>query len=147
MGRRDIYWQVLVLSVGFGLAALAGFMVLPKVGGPGAAVWAGYIAAMFLVSYGANRLQLLLIRPPCSPSRSMWVGAAAFVPMILVYSPGYPYMMEVAAKTCDMASVRNWILAAMTFGLLAPGGAVWLSLKKGATRDLEIVKYLWSFRK
>jgi hypothetical protein len=147
MGRRDIYWQILVLSVGFGLAALAGFMVLPKLGGPGTAVWAGYIAAMFLVSYGANRLQFWLIRPPFSPARSVWVGAVAFVPMFLVYFPGSPFVMEVASKTCDMASLNNWILAAMMFGLLAPGGAVWLRLEKVETKDLEIVRYLLSFRK
>jgi hypothetical protein len=39
-------------------------------------------------------------------------------------------MMEVASKTGDMVSVSNWILAVMLFGLLAPGGAAWLGLKK-----------------
>jgi hypothetical protein len=130
MSRRESYWQILVLFVGFGIAILAGFQGLPKLGGPEAAVWAGYVAAMFVVSYGANRLQLRLIRPPFSPSRSVWVGAVAFAPMFLVWFPGSPYMMEVASKTGDMVSVSNWILAVMLFGLLAPGGAAWLGLKK-----------------
>jgi hypothetical protein len=50
--------------------------------------------------------------------------------MSLVWFPGSPYMMEVATKTGDMVSVSNWILAAMMFGLLAPGGATWLGLQK-----------------
>ena len=130
MSRREIQWQILVLVVGFGLAALAGFQALPKLGAREAAVWAGYVALMFGVSYAANRLQLWLIRPPLAPARSIWVGAVAFVPMFLVWFPGSPYMMEVATKTGDMLSVSNWILAAMVFGLLAPGGATWLGLQK-----------------
>ena len=123
--HRSSAWQLAVVAVGLLSAAYVGVAAAPHFGARDASLWAALLVLVFAMSYGANRLQLWLVRPPVAPWKGAITGVVVFSPMFLVWFPSSAWMADMG-RIHGYANVPSpfWMAALMVWGLVAPGGVV-----------------------
>lgn len=124
-------WQAAVVLVGLAAVTYVGLTAAPHMGARDASLWAGLLASVLALAYGANRLQLWLARPPVAPWKGAILGVVVFSPMFLVWFPSSSWTMEMG-RVHGYANVPSpfWMAALMVWGLVAPGGVVAQGLRR-----------------
>ena len=124
-------WQTTVLLVGVGLAVVPALLSL-NVYVPGeAATFGGVLLGIFLLAYGANRLQLWMARPPITAVRGALLGVVAFIPIFLGTLPSGPVLQRLAGNhDYENTPSAIWTLAVLLWGLFAPVGVLGEGLRR-----------------
>jgi len=124
-------WQVLVVAVAIGYSLLAGIQSRQNLTPAEANIWGALLAYVFVLGYAANRIQIWLTRPPVPPLRAALLGASGCLPMFLGWFPVSEWLMEAARRHNFENTPSPWlILFPMFWGLLAPGGVLYNSLRR-----------------
>ena len=90
-----------------------------------AATFGAILLGIFLLAYGANRLQWWMARPAMAPIKAALLGAVVFVPLFLGVLPFSPVLHDLAGNH-DYQNTPSgfWILPVSLWGLFAPVGVL-----------------------
>ena len=124
-------WQATVLLVGVGLAVVPALLSLNVYTPREAATFGAILLWIFLLAYGANRLQRWLARPPISPWKATFLGTVLFLPMFLGTYPFASTLQALsAAHGFEGTPSPVWPFVVLFWGLFAPVGILAEGLRR-----------------